>query len=179
MSRSFGGRSLTTCDADRDGAAGDLLKACDRPQRRGLAASGRTDKHHELALLHLKVQVVEGFHAALVNLVHVIEDDLRHPITPLQMLCVCRVQQASNRPRATAEGLAIACLPADRRLIVLAKRLHREAGAQAMRQLLELRNPPDAVFSCNDLLAAGAIRSLPHGRAPGARGRGCHLIRRP
>jgi hypothetical protein len=49
--------------ADGDVAAGDLLKAGGGPQRRRLAASGRTDKHHELTLLHLKVQVVEGLDA--------------------------------------------------------------------------------------------------------------------
>ena len=67
---------------DGDGATGDLLQAGDRPQRGRLAASGRTDEHHELALLHLKVQVVERLDAALVNLVHVVEDDLCHGGTP-------------------------------------------------------------------------------------------------
>ena len=69
-------------------------------------------------------------------------------------------ETAQFRTQGYLEGLEIACLPADRRLIVSAKRFHREAGAQAMRQLLELRNPPDAVFCYNDLLAAGAIRVL-------------------
>jgi hypothetical protein len=64
--------------ADGDGAVGDLLKAGDGPQRRRLAASGRTDKHHELALLHLKVQVVEGPDATRVDLLHVFKDDLCH-----------------------------------------------------------------------------------------------------
>jgi LacI family repressor for deo operon, udp, cdd, tsx, nupC, and nupG len=69
-------------------------------------------------------------------------------------------ETAQLRTQGYLEGLEIACLPADRRLIAGARRFHREAGAQAMRQLLELRNPPDAVFCYNDLLAAGAIRVL-------------------
>lgn len=69
-------------------------------------------------------------------------------------------ETAQFRTQGYLEGLEIACLPADRRLIIPAKSFHREAGAQAMRQLLQLRNPPDAVFCYNDLLAAGAIRVL-------------------
>jgi DNA-binding LacI/PurR family transcriptional regulator len=69
-------------------------------------------------------------------------------------------ETAQFRTQGYLEGLEIASLPADRRLMVPTKRFHREAGAQAMRQLLELRNPPDAVFCYNDLLAAGAIRVL-------------------
>jgi hypothetical protein len=81
--------------ADHDGAAGDLFQAGDRPQRRRLAASGRTDEHHELALLHLKVQVVERLDAALVHLVHVVEDDLCHEGTP----SLCRAQSVKHTRR--------------------------------------------------------------------------------
>ncbi len=35
---------------------------------------------------------------------------------------------------------------------------HREEGARAMRELLALERPPDAVFAFNDLLALGALR---------------------
>ncbi len=69
-------------------------------------------------------------------------------------------ETAQVRTQGYLEGLEAACLPADRRLIVPASRFHREAGAQAMRELLALRNPPDAVFCYNDLLAAGAVRTL-------------------
>jgi len=37
---------------------------------------------------------------------------------------------------------------------------HRADGAQAMRRLLALDDPPDAVFCFNDLLALGAMRAL-------------------
>ena len=73
MSRSFGGRSLTTRSPIDDRAAGDLLQPGDRPQRGGLAAPGRADEHHELAVLDVKAQVVNGLDAARVRLFHVIE----------------------------------------------------------------------------------------------------------
>jgi LacI family transcriptional regulator, repressor for deo operon, udp, cdd, tsx, nupC, and nupG len=69
-------------------------------------------------------------------------------------------ETAQFRTQGYLEGLEAACLPADRRLIVPTTSFHRETGAQAMRRLLELRDPPDAVFCYNDLLAAGAIRVL-------------------
>jgi LacI family transcriptional regulator, repressor for deo operon, udp, cdd, tsx, nupC, and nupG len=69
-------------------------------------------------------------------------------------------ETAQFRTQGYLEGLETACLPADRRLIVPTTSFHRDAGGQAMRQLLQLRNPPDAVFCYNDLLAAGAIRVL-------------------
>ncbi len=36
---------------------------------------------------------------------------------------------------------------------------HRADGAAAMKSLLDMRNPPDAVFCFNDLLAVGAMRT--------------------
>lgn len=47
-----------------------------------------------------------------------------------------------------------------KRLVVRTPSFHREAGAQAMKSLLALPKPPDAVFCYNDLVAAGAIRTL-------------------
>ena len=43
---------------DPDLAGGDLLEPGDHPQRRGLAAAGRPDQHHELALGDVQVEVV-------------------------------------------------------------------------------------------------------------------------
>jgi len=40
-----------------------------------------------------------------------------------------------------------------------APRFHRQHGARVMRELLALREPPDAVFAFNDLLALGAMRA--------------------
>jgi DNA-binding LacI/PurR family transcriptional regulator len=54
--------------------------------------------------------------------------------------------------------LAAAGHPRDERLEVPVAALHRSDGAAAMRHLLELADPPDAVFCFNDQLALGAIR---------------------
>jgi DNA-binding LacI/PurR family transcriptional regulator len=51
-------------------------------------------------------------------------------------------------------------LAADPRLIAEVENFHRADGAAAMGRLLDLPEPPDAVFAFNDLLALGAIRML-------------------
>jgi DNA-binding LacI/PurR family transcriptional regulator len=55
-------------------------------------------------------------------------------------------------------ALAAAGLPRDDSLIVATEGYHRDEGARAMRELLALADPPDAVFAFNDLLALGALR---------------------
>jgi hypothetical protein len=69
---------LSEARADADGAAGDLLEPGDGPQRGGLTAPGGTDEYHELAVLDVKAQVVDGLDAACVRFFHVIHDDLCH-----------------------------------------------------------------------------------------------------
>ena len=64
--------------ADLDRAAADLLQAGDRPQRGRLAAPGRADEHHELAVLDVEAEVVDGPDAARVGLLYVVHDDLCH-----------------------------------------------------------------------------------------------------
>jgi DNA-binding LacI/PurR family transcriptional regulator len=49
--------------------------------------------------------------------------------------------------------------PADERLTPLVDSYHRADGAAAMRGLLALAEPPQAVFCFNDLLALGALRA--------------------
>lgn len=58
------------------------------------------------------------------------------------------------RQALAAEGLEF--VP---ELVVPALNYHRADGALAMNSLLDMRNPPDAVFCFNDLLAIGAIRA--------------------
>jgi DNA-binding LacI/PurR family transcriptional regulator len=48
----------------------------------------------------------------------------------------------------------------DQALIVRASPLRRAEGAAAMARLLTVKEPPDAVFCANDLLALGTIRTL-------------------
>jgi DNA-binding LacI/PurR family transcriptional regulator len=54
-------------------------------------------------------------------------------------------------------SLAAAGQPPDERLELQVAALHRADGATAMRTLLALRDPPDAVFCFNDQLALGAM----------------------
>ena len=56
------------------------------------------------------------------------------------------------------QALAAAGLPRDDALLAQTDGYHREQGAAAMRALLALPAPPDAVFAFNDLLALGALR---------------------
>lgn len=69
-------------------------------------------------------------------------------------------------PRIRLQGyeaaLAEAGLPLDPHLVarVPARSFQRHDGVQAMRQLLTLDPPPDAVFCFNDLVALGAMKTL-------------------
>lgn len=67
---------------------------------------------------------------------------------------------AQLRTGGYRQALEAAGLPYDRRFVAQAQHFHLEDGAEAMRKLLALAKPPDAVFCYNDLLAVGAIRTL-------------------
>jgi DNA-binding LacI/PurR family transcriptional regulator len=58
------------------------------------------------------------------------------------------------------EALQAAGIPFDRSLVMPAASYHRSDGAEAMERLLDLAEPPDAVFCFTDLLALGALRTL-------------------
>jgi len=66
---------------------------------------------------------------------------------------------SSLRITGYRQALAAAGLPADPALVVPVEHYERPHGAAAMARLLQLPQPPDAVFCCNDLLAIGAIRA--------------------
>ena len=68
MSRSRDGHVVDDALADPEDALGDLLEAGDHAQRRRLAAAGRADEDHELAVLDLEVEVVHGARAVRVDL---------------------------------------------------------------------------------------------------------------
>jgi LacI family transcriptional regulator, repressor for deo operon, udp, cdd, tsx, nupC, and nupG len=69
-------------------------------------------------------------------------------------------ETAQFRTLGYERALKDAGIRLDKRLVVPTPFFHREAGAQAMKTLLAFRNPPDAVFCYNDLVAAGAMRTL-------------------
>jgi len=64
------------------------------------------------------------------------------------------------RRRGYRKALKAAGLPHDPALELAGTGYHRLDGAASMRALLELPEPPDAVFCFNDLLALGALRTL-------------------
>jgi len=67
---------------------------------------------------------------------------------------------AHLRAQGYAKALAEAGRPVDPRLFVSGHYWHRKGGAEAMRAVLALDDPPDAVFCFNDLLALGAMWTL-------------------
>lgn len=64
------------------------------------------------------------------------------------------------RLRGYTEALTAANCSFDPQLVVEIKDYHRDSGLEAMRRLLNLDEPPDAVFCFNDLLALGAMRAI-------------------
>lgn len=69
-------------------------------------------------------------------------------------------QTARLRLKGYRSALARAQVPFTGELVATVSQYHRKEGATAMRRLLDLREPPDAVFCFNDLLALGALRAL-------------------
>lgn len=58
------------------------------------------------------------------------------------------------------EALGAVGYPVEEELEVPTSHYYRDEGSAAMAQLLELGEPPDAVFCANDLLAVGALRTI-------------------
>lgn len=69
-------------------------------------------------------------------------------------------ETAQFRTEGYRQALAAAGIRYNQRLVAPTARFHRDDGARAMRVLLALPKTPDAVFCYNDLLAAGALRTL-------------------
>ena len=115
--------------------------------------------------------VMLGEHALDVALDRVAIDNVlaaRTAVTHLVELGRRRIACIGANPhRGTAtlrlEGyraaLTAAGLPVVPELVAQAAKYHRRDGAEAMRALLSLPEPPDAVFCFNDLLAIGALRA--------------------
>lgn len=66
---------------------------------------------------------------------------------------------AQQRMRGYLDALEAAGVPFEEELAPPVAHFHRADGAEAMRQLLALDEPPQAVFCFTDLLASGAIRA--------------------
>ncbi|GAB6899825.1 LacI family DNA-binding transcriptional regulator [Kineosporia succinea] len=69
-------------------------------------------------------------------------------------------EAAQRRTAGFRAAHAEAGLPVDESLVIGTPRFNRVDGAHAMETLLELENPPDAVFCYSDLVASGAIHTV-------------------
>lgn len=67
---------------------------------------------------------------------------------------------AALRLKGYRQALRAAHLAYDPALVMPGPHYHRADGAAAMQALLDLPEPPDAVFCFNDLMALGAMRTL-------------------
>jgi DNA-binding LacI/PurR family transcriptional regulator len=116
--------------------------------------------------------VLLGEHAVDVPVDHVAIDNVlaaRTAVAHLAGLGRRRIAAIGRNPaRGTSEqrlagyreALSDAGMSYVDELVAPAEKYHRADGAAAMKQLLELPSPPDAVFCFNDLLAIGALRSV-------------------
>ncbi|MFI6095983.1 LacI family DNA-binding transcriptional regulator [Lentzea sp. NPDC051213] len=115
--------------------------------------------------------VLLGEHAIEVPISRVGIDNVQASVAAVQHLISLgrtRIAAIGAHPhRGTAalrlEGyraaLSSAGLPFEQELVIPALNYHRADGAAAMKALLDMKNPPDAVFCFNDLLAIGAMRA--------------------
>ena len=116
--------------------------------------------------------VMIGEHSVDVRIDHVAIDNVlaaRTAVGHLVEIGRTRIAAIGEHPyRTTAalrlagyrEALAAGGLPQPPELVWPAVRYHRQNGAEAMAGLLDLPEPPDAVFCFNDLLAIGALRTI-------------------
>jgi hypothetical protein len=86
--------------ADDDAAAVELVEAGDLPQQSGLAATGRPENRHELAVADVERDFVERAERA-ERLGDAIDDQPRHGSTPLAGFPVSRVESISAIVTAT------------------------------------------------------------------------------
>nr|WP_225955817.1 LacI family DNA-binding transcriptional regulator [Amycolatopsis lexingtonensis] len=116
--------------------------------------------------------VMLGEHAVDVPIDHVAIDNVlaaHTAVSHLASLGRTRIAAIGRNPaRGTSsqrlagyrEALTAAGLSYSDALVAPAEKWHRSVGSAAMKALLGLPSPPDAVFCFNDLLAIGAMRAV-------------------
>jgi DNA-binding LacI/PurR family transcriptional regulator len=134
----------------------------------GLSQQALTDRDPNLPLVILGERVSDG------TFDHVGIDDVaasRQATEHLLDLGRRRVAAIGDQPYPTGEAAQLRTrgfreahlqrgLPVHEDLIIRTPRFNRADGADAMAHLLDLDNPPDAVFCYSDLVALGAIHTL-------------------
>ena len=68
--------------ADEQIALGDILQTGHHPQGGGLAAAGRTDQHDELLVRNLQIEVVDGGHLVVIDLLDAFQNYSCHKHGP-------------------------------------------------------------------------------------------------
>jgi DNA-binding LacI/PurR family transcriptional regulator len=105
---------------------------------------------------HVSIDNVAGARAATAHLI----DLGRRRIAAVGSQPLISGGTAALRLKGYRAALHAAGLRFDSALVVPAPRYHRTDGYAAMNALLDLPQPPDAVFCFNDLLAVGALHAL-------------------
>jgi len=102
--------------------------------------------------------MIDNRRAALEAVTHLI-DTGRRRIAAIGALAG-RAETSSLRLAGYADALAAAGIGYDPALVPVVESFTRQNGATAMEALLDLADPPDAVFCFTDPLALGALRTL-------------------
>jgi LacI family repressor for deo operon, udp, cdd, tsx, nupC, and nupG len=137
----------------------------------GLSQADLTDRDRSLALVVLGERLSDG------TFDHVGIDDVtasREATQHLLELGRKRIAAIGDQPYATGEAAQLRTLgfrqahqqvgrEIDDALIIRTPRFNRADGAAAMAHLLDLPDPPDAVFCYSDLVALGAYTHSPCG----------------
>lgn len=171
-------RTLTVLLNQTDGLAESeqaISDGIDMPLMDGLILSPLTLRAEDLInRLDDGPLVLLGEHIGESTFPHVTIDNKAAAATATKHLIelgrqrIAAIGAQESGPRETAvlrlEGyrlaLAEASIPWRAELVAQVAYFHREDGAAAMHALLDLPEPPDAVFCFNDLLALGALRAL-------------------
>jgi DNA-binding LacI/PurR family transcriptional regulator len=117
-----------------------------------LIGEGVYDVPHD----HIAIDNIAASHVAVQHLVSLD----RYRIAFIGAQAGDHRQSAHLRLRGYREALAGAGLPFDAALAAPTMAFGRADGLLAMRDLLARRQPPDAVFAYNDLVAIGAMRAV-------------------
>jgi DNA-binding LacI/PurR family transcriptional regulator len=125
-------------------------------------------RDNQVPLVLLGEHLFDGsFHHVAIDNVAAARDATAH----LLALGRRRIATVGDQPYETGETAQLRTLgfrqamrhagvPVDNRLVVATPHFHRRLGAEAATHLLDLPEPPDAIFCYNDLLALGALRAL-------------------
>jgi LacI family transcriptional regulator len=175
------GRSLTLCDSDHQHALGEAnLRMLVEGQIVGLVVIGDSVPEkaieafvrqrarvpviaieREYAVPSVSCLVVDSEQGAFIATRHLVDRGCRRiamisgPSSGAGSATYGRAQRYDGYRRALAD----VGRPFDERLVVEGN-FRYESGRTAMRRLLDLPKPPDAVFAANDMMALGAMSTI-------------------